>query len=243
MNDFEKLGERYDLSCLKPDKRYSILPTMLLLLQQIEGKKVLDVGCGSGFFTEEIGIWNPSKLYGIDNCKSKLQKARKKSKTKAEYILRDIFADDLPKVDRICAPFVINYAETRRRLVQLVSNFYDCLEVGRLVGAVDLPDNSKNQDLLRKRKFWGATKEVKGKLRDGEKIEITLYKNEVEICRLLSTYWSKRTIEEVLIGAGFRNIKWFKPILNRGGIERFGRGFWKGYEDNCELGYFLAEKR
>ncbi|MEK6889209.1 MAG: class I SAM-dependent methyltransferase [Nanoarchaeota archaeon] len=242
MNDFNKLQEAYDLSNTKPDKVYSILPTTLLLLQPIERKRILDAGCGSGFFTEKIARWNPSIVYGVDNRRKSLEKAKTNTSKGVVYQLKDIFKEKLPRVEEICAPFVINYAETQAMLAQLFNNFHTCLEGGRLVGVIDLPDNSKDLTLTAKRRTWGAIKKVRGRLKDGAEIKISLYNNQREICSLLSTYWSKSTIEKTLINAGFTDIKWFKPVIDREGLDKFGEEFWEKYEDYCELGYFTAEK-
>jgi len=67
MNDFDKLATRYDKTSEKPDKRFSILPTIIKAISPLEGKIVSDLGCGSGFFTEEIAKKGAKKVYGLDS--------------------------------------------------------------------------------------------------------------------------------------------------------------------------------
>ena len=55
LNDYNKLSESYQQSSAKPDKLFSTLPTVLKIAGDFENKDVLDLGCGSGFFTNEFG--------------------------------------------------------------------------------------------------------------------------------------------------------------------------------------------
>jgi len=50
-NDYSTLAHSYQKTDAKPDKKYSILPTVLMIAGDSSGKTVLDLGCGSGFFT------------------------------------------------------------------------------------------------------------------------------------------------------------------------------------------------
>jgi hypothetical protein len=42
---------------------------------------------------------------------------------------------------------------------------------------------------------------------------------------------------------GFTDFQWYKPIIAREGIQKYGEAFWEGYADDPELGYFVAIKR
>lgn len=50
INPYDSLARDYEQTSEKPDKKYSTLPTVLQLAGDMEGKTVVDLGCGSGFF-------------------------------------------------------------------------------------------------------------------------------------------------------------------------------------------------
>jgi len=111
MNDYDTLAQAYRKTAEKPDKKYSILPTVMSLLGKLEGKRVLDLGCGSGFFTLPIARRNPEIVYAIDNSQKQLR-LLPKHKRIVPFRL-DIFRDPLPRADVINAPFILNYAKTK----------------------------------------------------------------------------------------------------------------------------------
>ncbi len=114
--------------------------------------------------------------------------------------------------------------------------FFDSLTLGgKIVFVFDLP-NGKSL------KRFGATKTFLGPVADETQIQINLFNDEKQICTLFAVYYTPRTIESLLRNVGFREIQWYRPIISKEGIERLGHDFWKGYIDDPELGYVVAER-
>ncbi len=233
----ENLSNTFRKSDVKPDKQFSFLPTVLSIIGDLSGKTALDLGCGDGFFTKSLSQAGAQKVIGIDNSKEQIKLAESQPHGKnIVYQLGDIFKDELPKADIALTPFVVNYSESLGQLEFLFKNIYQSLsEGGKVVLMVDQP---RGKDL----KKFGSVKTLQGEEVDGTKIKIDLYNGEEFICTLYSIYYTPETLENTLIEVGFKNIKWHTPIVSEEGIQKFGRDFWEGFQENSELGYISAEK-
>ena len=236
LNDYNKLSESYQQTAVKPDKQFSTLPTVLKIAENFENKIILDLGCGSGFFSNEFAHHGAKKVIGIDNSIEQINLAKKNPLENTEHILADIFKDKLPTADIALAPYVVNYATDTKQLVKLFQNIYDNLnEKGKFIIVVDLPEG---KDL----KKFGAIKNVLGEKINGAKIEIQLFNNAKFICSLNAVYFTPSTLEKTLYSVGFTDVVWHKPIISEEGIKKLGNEFWKGYIESSELGYISATK-
>ncbi len=232
INDYNSLP-RYNNSHTKPDKQYSILPTVLSIAGKCGDKIIADLGCGTGFFTTAFAH-QAKHIYGIDNSEAQLRLATKHKKV--SYHLKDIFVDPLPQVDVYIAPFVVNYARTIPILRHFLQLLYEGLyQGGKVVFVVDLPNNKH----LRR---FGAVKRIDGVTMDGASMSIELFNDEKKICELSAFYFTAETIEKELKAAGFKEITWHKPIVSDEGKRKMGANFWEGYIEDSELGYLAAKK-
>jgi predicted RNA methylase len=238
MNDYDVLAVNYKGSNVKPDKLYSILPTVLDIVGDCKGKTVIDVGCGAGFFTLPFAKLGASHVCGVDNSREQIELASRVSPHLViRYVVADVFTQysDTP-VDIITAPFVVNYART----LSVLKHFFELIHKslrkgGKAVFVIDLP-NGKS---LRR---FGATKTLLGLPADETRIQIELFNDEKKICELLAVYYTPQTVERLLREIGFKNIYWYRPLISEEGISVLGPCFWEGYTDDPELGYLVVEK-
>lgn len=232
LNEYNEIKD-YKISHIKPDKQYSILPTVINLVGDYKDKVIVDLGCGTGFFCIPF-IHGAKKIFGIDNSRTQLDLAKKHQNI--EYLCQDIFISPLPIGDIIIAPFVANYASSVYVLEYFFQSIYQSLSPdGKVVFVFDLP----NKKELKK---FGALKKILGPIRDEAKIQIILFNGEEKICDLNATYFTPATIEVMLKKVGFKNITWHKPIISKEGINVLGNSFWDGYVSDPELGYLTAKK-
>ena len=238
LNTYDKeLSGTFQKSDAKPDKQFSFLPTVLSIIGNLSGKIVLDLGCGDGFFAKALVNAGAEKVIGIDNSEEQLNLANLQPHSeKIVYQYGNIFRDHLPAADVILTPFVANYAQSLENLEFLFKNIWQSLNKGgKVILVVDLP---KGKDL----KKFGSVKTLQGQPTDGIQIQIDLYNGDEFICTLFSYYYTPETLEKTLQEAGFRDIRWHKPIVSEEGLKKFGKGFWEGFSENSELGYISAEK-
>lgn len=79
--DWNTTAQTYEEFNNSPDSySYNIeWPTIQNMLPGLEGKTVLDIGCGTGIFTFLLEQYKPSKLMGLDLSESMLEIARQKA--------------------------------------------------------------------------------------------------------------------------------------------------------------------
>lgn len=232
-NDYDQLSAAYQDTDQKPDKKYSILPTVLALAGDVHGKTVLDLGCGSGFFTTAFAKQG-AQVIGVDNSKEQLRRAIIPDNAQIEYRLVDIFNDPLPEADIINAPFVLNYTPNSNVLRTCMQKIFSSLRPGGTVVIVsDIP--SIGPEL----KKYGSYKTTAEQV-DGAPLTVELYNNEELICTLHSTYYSPETIQQMLQDCGFTDVIRHAPIVSDEGIQKFGNAFWDTYMGVCDLMYFTG---
>ncbi len=232
LNDYEALSS-YKKSHAKPDKQYSILPTVLKIIGNTENKTIVDLGCGTGFFTIPLAE-NAKVVYGIDNSETQLSFAE--HHPRVTYIKGDIFIDQIPFSDVIVAPFVVNYSTTVPILKHLFKKMYDSLsEEGKIVIVVDLPNNKKLER-------FGASKKILGATADEASLQIDIFNGGDKICTLYAVYFTPETIQNTIVSVGFKNVCWHKPIVSKEGLRLMSDSSWCEYLEDPELGYITAIK-
>ena len=235
-NDYNKIYLEYKKTNVKPDKLYSMLPTILQLSKPLKNKIVLDVGCGDGFFTLAFSQ-NAKFVYGIDNSKKQIEEAQKHSKENIKFIHSDMLKYEYPKTDIIHASFVLGYLKSKKELESLFKKFFDSLNNnGKVIGIIDAPNATSHDN-----KKFGSIKKLKS-LNEGEELSIELYDNNEQITTLHAFYHTTETIEETLRNVGFKDINWHKPTISDEGIKIFGNHFWEDYLNNIDIKYFTAQK-
>lgn len=238
VNDYGRIAKIYNRSHEKPDKKYSILPTIIKFMNSARNPKViLDLGCGDGFFTFPLAETFPEALVlGFDNSILQISLANKnKNNNKinnVEFGLRDVFLEELPNANLIVAPFILNYLPTQKKLLQILKKIRMSLVTsGKVLFVFDNPrgfDNSR----------FGAKKEIVRR-----KIKLTLFKSKDEkICNLESYFYTPKTILDLLSRTGFSNIKIHEPIISTEGFKNRGKDFWNGFIEQSELLYISADK-
>lgn len=245
VNNYNRLAHPYQETNVKPDKQYSILPTVLSLVRSPEGRTVLDVACGGGFFTFPIAQLGVRHVIGVDNSNEQLALATTRLLPNTEFRYLDVFRHDLPAADVVVVPFVANYAASEEQLQLLFHKLHTCLnEGGHAVFVFDLPGSGKHNIPYRQRVRWGAVKWwTQHQGCDGATIVNKLFNlGRKQVCDLHAYYYRPMTIQFALQNAGFSDIRWHKPIVSVAGIVRFGEDFWHLYPENCDLGYVTANK-
>src|SRR3989338_2932864 len=192
-DNYEQLADRYQASDLKPDKRFSILPTVLVMAGDSHGKTVLDLGCGSGFFTRAFATAGAKHVIGLDSSVRQIEIARKiASSPTIEYRVADVFQDSLPPANIICCPFLLNQFSSVTVLATFLTKLHATLpDHGRVLFVVDFPT-------ARDLKSYGARKILHGEPKDATPMTTELYAASAElICELHVFYRSEEHTSEL----------------------------------------------
>jgi len=138
---YETLAERYAaLADSKAENAYVERPAMIDLLPDIEGKRVLDAGCGPGWYSEWLvdhGAW----VVAIDVSPKMVELAKRRLGARVEVHQADLskpldFLEDA-SFDLILCPLVLDYI---RDWEGVFKEFFRLLRpAGRLIFSVEHP--------------------------------------------------------------------------------------------------------
>lgn len=239
LNEYNALAETYSKSSTKPDKLYSILPTVLDICRNRSSspRTIFDLGCGNGFFTFALSEQYPSAdVFGIDNSEKQIELAEEKLRAQEHhhivFINEDIFEKGL-WVDSqlVVAPFILGYKPLKDLDKFFADVYHSLTDKGTFVIVLD---DIKGVDHTR----FGAKKTYS----EG-KIKIELFdEHQQPIVILHAIFHHKESIVESLKKIGFRDIAFHEPIISDKGINRFGEQYWTGYKEEAESCYISCIK-
>lgn len=117
--NYEPFAERYaKYAEVKAHNALYERPTTLSMLPPLEGLRVLDAGCGPGFYCEALLTAGVAEVVGADVTPAMLDLARARTQGRAQLHLADLdeplrFVDDA-SFDLVIAPLVLDYIEDWR---------------------------------------------------------------------------------------------------------------------------------
>ncbi|WP_408006263.1 class I SAM-dependent methyltransferase [Pseudalkalibacillus sp. A8] len=111
---YEELADYYDRYVdIKPSNAYYERPGTLSLLPDIEGKRVLDAGCGAGWYTKWFIEHGAKRVTSIDFSPNMIKLTKKRSGDKARVFLADLNQPldqiESQSKDLIVSPLTLHY--------------------------------------------------------------------------------------------------------------------------------------
>ncbi len=224
---YDKIANSYLRTDLSLTKKYVAAPTFIKLVGRTKNKRVIDFGCGSGYSTRLMT--GASLLVGVDSSLKQINLARKIEKIEKRGIIysqADINKSTFLKFkefDKVTAMYLLHYASTKEELYIICKNIARSLKSGGKFIAInsnpDFPEQTNRK--------YGITATFEGNLVEGARRKVVYLLFNEEICSFNTYFWKKETYEGALQKAGFRNIKWYLPIVSQEGLDVLGKGFWK----------------
>ena len=138
---YESLAESYNaLIDHKPHNAYYDRPNTLSLLPEVNGKQILDAGCGPGKYAE-ILLAQGAQITGLDMSPKMIALAKERNKSQGQFMVHDLstpltmFPDGA--FDIVLSPLVLDYLPDWTLTIQ---EFYRVLQPkGLLVISVQHP--------------------------------------------------------------------------------------------------------
>lgn len=228
---YNLIAKKYDLTEKAIAKRYSYGPTFLHLAGDLSGKRVVDVACGSGYSTRLLAKNNPALLIGIDASKEMIHLASSHDKEfplGINYFQGKVEGFNFKKlkpIDMITALFLLHYADSKEKLLQICKSIYNALSpTGKFITITSNPDFPQMID-----KQYEVTSYMPKPYKEGSFRFVKYWRNNIKLCSFLTHYWSQNTIEQKLKDAGFNNITFHLPLVSEEGLKKFGNQFWDNY--------------
>lgn len=217
-----------------------------LQLGNIQGMEVLDLACGPGVYTRTFKLLGAKRVVGVDISREQIRLAREREareKLGIEYIVSD--AAELGKIgdfDVVAAAMLLHYSPTKDFLARVCHTISANLKPGSrfltanlnpslTLGTIDTPEYEK----------YHAFGQFEGGVQDGGKVLITLDWKGQRV-QFHNWFYGVQTYERVLADAGFRNIRWHKPVIPAPLEEEHGKEYWELFLEHPALLILECEK-
>lgn len=234
---YDGIGEAFEGFKTLPIIRYAEVPGFLALVGDVTGKSVLDIACGTGFYSRELKRRGASRVFGFDISSAMIDAANAHERSEPLGIAYEV--GDTATLRTFDQPFDVavavqafNYAADVAEIEQMMHNIRRSLVGG---GAfflfVQNPDFDFDGPSLAK---YGFLCEATGKDNEiGRGTRITALLDPP--ISFEATTPSKETYEQTLTAAGFTGIEWVPLDVSDAGVEKFGEEFWADYAANRPL--------
>lgn len=206
--------------------------TFFKILGDIQGKAILDLACGSGFYSRLLKEQGAAKVIGVDISEEMVNIARQKEQKNPmgnEYRVFDIA--EMPSIgtfELATAVYLLNYAQNKEILVQMLRNIRNNLaDKGRFVAITTNPDFSINKSNCTKYGFTVLKQEA---ISNGYYCEAEFLTDSPFTINYFQL--NQSVYESAAIEAGFKNFSWHHMEIPPQAIQEYGEDYWQDFLEN-----------
>jgi ubiquinone/menaquinone biosynthesis C-methylase UbiE len=208
----------------------------------VSGAKVLDLACGTGYYSLALLEWGATSVVGVDISQAMVEGARKAAKAanvegKAKFLVGDCskpVAFEGGPFDLVVAAWLLNYAPNRKEMTDM----FECIRMNLKEGAVFVgitqppAEDLKREAELSRADPWrkyGVSLLYKKEIEDGYKTRVVGHVAP-ETVEFDNYYLRKSVYEESARAGGMQGrIVWNEitlPQHHRDVLGKFEDGFW-----------------
>lgn len=242
--DYDPIAEHYRRVKEQPCSIHIETYTFMDLIGDVDGKDVIDLACGGGFYTRRVKQRGAATVTGVDLSPRMIELARaQEAEEELGITYRVGDAKDLAlegQFDLAISAYLLNHAKDRAELAAMCTSITRCLRPqGRFVTVNSSPLlDFKTAPSYRP---YGMEAIVQGPLCEGAPIIKRFLLGDASF--ELEDYFLDASIhEEAFRAAGFRDVRWHPPRLSPEGEAAFGRDFWETYLQNPPIAFIECLK-
>ncbi|MFD5101954.1 class I SAM-dependent methyltransferase [Streptomyces albidochromogenes] len=229
VQQYDEIGEAFEGFKSLPLMRYGEVPSLLGMVGDVSGKSVLDVACGTGFYSREFKRRGATDVLGVDISVGMIEAAREfeeRDRLGVRYEVGDVA--ELRPLDRrfdiALAVQCLNYAEDIAGTERMCRNIHRSLVPGgEFFVLAQNPDYRFDCRALEKYGFrcepTGAQSET------GPQVRVTALLDPEPIS-IVTTAPRREVYEECLRATGFTEVEWVPLRVSEAGVREFGEDFW-----------------
>ncbi|TAJ32112.1 MAG: class I SAM-dependent methyltransferase [Nitrospirae bacterium] len=225
---YDAIGARYVSWKETPIPTYTEVPTVRKLLSGlIEGRSVLDLACGTGYYSRLFKQWGAACVVGVDVSETMIAAARdaeSKNPLGIEYRVAD--AADLPVLgsfDLATATYLLHYADRADTMRGMCRSIAANLKPdGVLLALLPEPDYVMGKGETTQYRF---TYRLVASDKDWSLVHADVHTDppfSVEY-----RHWKRAVYEEALRSAGFIDLRWHRMEVSPEGLAKFGEAYWR----------------
>ncbi|QLE75359.1 class I SAM-dependent methyltransferase [Streptomyces rectiverticillatus] len=236
VQQYDDIGEAYEGFKSLPMARYPESDSFLRMLGDLSGKSVLDLACGTGFYSRQAKRLGAAEVLGVDVSDTMVAAAwsiEKRNPLGVRYLVGD--GAELPLFDRrfdvATAVYLLNYADDAATMEWMCRGIHRSLRPGgEFFVLTQAPEFRFDGPPTEK---YGFRYEQVGEGEVGPRVRITaLLDSPVEF---VTNYPRREVCEGALWAAGFRDVTWVPLEVPEDGISMYGAEFWEDFLANPPL--------
>ncbi|MFF5493775.1 class I SAM-dependent methyltransferase [Streptomyces aquilus] len=229
VQQYDAIGEAFEGFKALPLTRFGEVPSFLALVGDVRGRSVLDLACGTGFYSREFKRRGATDVFGVDISGEMISAARDRERRAPLGVRYEV--GDVAELRELEAKFdvalgvqCLNYAESIAELERMCRNIHrNLVPGGEFFVLCQRPDYRFDCASLDK---YGFRCEPTGEEAEaGPRCRVTALL-EPQPISILGTVPRREVYEESLRAAGFSEIEWVPLSVSEAGIREFGEEFW-----------------
>jgi toxoflavin synthase len=229
--NYDEIAEEYQRAKQQPWRLHLEHFTLFKLLGDLQGKSVLDLACGEGFYSRFLKRRGAARVVGVDISEGMIELARReeaKTTLGIDYRVHDVRTLALDETfDVVVAAYLLNYAQTGEELLTMCTAITRHLKPGcRFVTVNNNPRQS--EEYFPTTRAYGFIKRAEGPVREGTPVDYVFFLGE-ESFAITNYHLSVATHEQALKAAGFRQVTWHDPELSPEVEGNAERQYWSAF--------------
>ncbi|MFI8513547.1 class I SAM-dependent methyltransferase [Streptomyces sp. NPDC085460] len=229
VQQYDGIGEAFEGFKALPIIRYGEVPSVLELVGDVTGKTVLDLACGTGFYSRELKRRGAADVFGVDISSEMIAAARGIEARDPLGVRYEV--EDVAELKPVEAPFdlalgvqCLNYAGSREELDRMCAHIHRSLKPGGMFYVfAQKPDYAFDCASL---ETYGFRCEPTGEENElGRRVRVTALLDPEPIS-ILGSVVRREVYEEALTGAGFRDVEWVPLHVSQEGLRTYGEAYW-----------------
>ncbi|KAH7707096.1 CRE-PRMT-6 protein, partial [Aphelenchoides avenae] len=225
-----------------------IIPTLeKYILDDIEGKRLLDIGCGNGDLTHQFVKWGAEEVIGMDTSEEMINLCNAHvSGLPLKFLGKSsLEMDFVDEFDVITAIFMLQFSENVEELGKTLRNIAKALRPGGVFYAF-VPNGICEINPTEQEGINMGARMILNSVppKDGEHLKVAFYNDgrlrkytpsslrlisEKQVAETDITFFYRSTYEQCLREAGFMDIEWITPIVSDEGLQAHGENFFFSY--------------
>ncbi|MCT4357733.1 class I SAM-dependent methyltransferase [Streptomyces sp. Je 1-79] len=232
---YDEIGEAFEGFKGLPLAQYVEAPSFLRMVGDVEGKKVIDLACGTGFYSRELKRRGAAEVFGVDISGEMIGAAARIEQADplgVRYEVGDVagLSTAGDRYDVATAVMLLNYAETVPEFEQMCRRVHGTLKSGgEFFMLHQRPDYDFSGPSPRP---YGFLTELTGEeAGTGPRVRVTALLEGAPIS-FTSGLARREVFETSLAKAGFSEITWVPTEVSPAGVAAYGDAFWADYRTN-----------
>jgi SAM-dependent methyltransferase len=230
--DYDLIAAEYKRAKQQPWRMHLEYYTLFALLGGLQGKAVLDLACGEGFYTRFLKRNGAARSVGVDLSQVMIDLAREEERRQplgAEYLRGDAADVDLgARFDLVVAAYLLNYASDYAGLLRMCRAIARHLQPGgRFVTVNNNPRHPR--DRFGDSRKYGFVKHAAQALAPGTAVDYEFFLDDGGSVAITNYHLEAEAHESAMREAGFREVRWHLPQLAPGAGAGYPDGYWEAF--------------